>query len=181
MAQYFRNESSGRVVEVDQKTIDDIRRHLSDAQELNLSTFQQSRYLYDQLSNPNYNAIRALTIARTESTMASNTAAFNVAEEADFELNKGWSVRNDGRERHSHRVVGAKDPIPQNALFEVPSPKGTGMEYARFPGDVTLSAGNTVNCRCAVYSQPVYDEQGLPIPKVRHTRPAAAMAAMAEG
>jgi hypothetical protein len=162
MASYFRTEAAWKVTEVDTYTINRIQKLLSEAQLQNLSLREQAKYLTKNLSDARFNSIRAMVIARTESTSASNTAASKVAEAADFEVKKSWSVRVDGRERRSHRIVGAKDPIPLNENFELINSKG-GTEYGMYPGAATLSAELVVQCRCAVIHEPVLDDLGLPI------------------
>lgn len=163
MASYFRTEAAWKVTEVDDFTKERIRKLLSEAQLQNLSLRDQAKYLTKNLSDARFNSIRAMVIARTESTQAANTSAFKVSEQADFVVVKSWSAANDGRTRNSHRVVGRAEPIALDALFEVPSPKGLGMEYARYPGDSSLSAGNAISCRCALLSFPALDSEGLPI------------------
>jgi hypothetical protein len=167
MELFFVTEAAGKVTEVDDYTRRRIQVLLADAQAQNMTTADQARYLVRNLKDSRFNATRAMMIARTESTTASNVTADRVAQEADFVLLKKWSSILDQRTRHSHRVVGRSEPIAMDALFEVPSPKGAGVEYARFPGDVTLSAGNVCNCRCAIIHQPRLDSDGLPIPKPR--------------
>ncbi|PTX14440.1 phage Mu protein F like protein [Pontibacter mucosus] len=167
MEQFFRTEAAGRVTEVDDTTKKRIQVLLAEAQEQNLTTTRLARYLREKLQDARFNATRAMMIARTESTTGANVAANMVAEEADFVLLKKWNAALDNRTRNSHRVVGKAEPIALEGLFEVPSPKGAGVEYARYPGDTSLSAGNCVNCRCVVSHVPALDADGLPIPKPR--------------
>ena len=167
MELFFVTEAAGKVTEVDDTTRKRIQVLLADAQAQNMTTAEQARYLVRNLKDSRFNATRAMMIARTESTVGANFSADRVAQEADFILDKRWSAVLDNRTRNSHRIVGRAEPIPLDALFEVPSPKGAGVEYARFPGDVTLSAGNVCNCRCAIIHQPRLDSDGMPIPKPR--------------
>ena len=86
--------------------------------------------------------VRPLRIARTEMTDTINDGTAETLRREGFR-EKEWSTVIDGRERESHaqadgQIVGMDD------FFRI------GGESCRFPGDDALSAGERINCRCAV-------------------------------
>jgi hypothetical protein len=93
---------------------------------------------------------RAVMIARTEIHSAANAGSLEVAKESGIVAMKEWISVNDERTRagdnsdYDHTDV---DPVPLNEDFYVSG------EYLKYPGDPMGSAGNIINCRCAV----VYD------------------------
>ena len=97
-------------------------------------------------NNPN----RAYTIARTETTAASNTAMQVAAEEYSFDrpVSKTWETRMTGTVRPTHEQMQGVT-IPMDELFRVPKVKG-GHDLMMYPGDYSrgASAENIVNCRC---------------------------------
>ena len=104
------------------------------------------------------NPVRAVTIARTETTAASNTAMQVAAEEYSFgrPVSKTWETRMTGTVRRTHEMMQGVT-IPMDQMFEVPKQKG-GHDLMMYPGDYThgASAENTVNCRC--WCSYVYDD-----------------------
>lgn len=162
MSQYFLSHAASRVAEVDVTTVNNIKKLLALAQEQQMGLVETARFMTEELSSPDYNRHRAMRIARTESTTAANQAAQAVAEEAEFETEKVWIPVHDSRTRHSHTLMGSKEPIPLNQLFEVPRASG-GVDYALYPGATGLSAENVVNCRCCHATIAKLDVDGLPI------------------
>lgn len=89
-----------------------------------------------------------ITIARTETTYAQNSARQSVGEYGEkhgFKMLKEWRATEDSRTRDAHleadgQRVSVDDP------FEVDG------EELMFPGDYSMGAspGNTINCRCTV-------------------------------
>lgn len=96
------------------------------------------------------NPVRATTIARTETTSASNTAMQVAAEEYSFgrPVSKTWETRMTGTVRDTHRRMQGTT-VGIDELFRVPREKG-GYDLMLHPGDSThgASAENIVNCRC---------------------------------
>lgn len=86
---------------------------------------------------------RASIIARTETHAAANFGAQEAAQLTGLELRREWVSVEDDRTRPDHadangQVVGMNEP------FEVEG------EQLMYPGDPSGSAGNIINCRCAV-------------------------------
>lgn len=97
---------------------------------------------------PSFNRKRAITIARTEITTALNTAQISVMNEAmkspymePFALE--WLSGDDDKTRPSHVRAHGQIIIPGVEKFKV------GSETCDFPGQLTLSAKERINCRCA--------------------------------
>lgn len=97
---------------------------------------------------PSFNRKRAITIARTEITTALNTAQISIMNEAmkspymePFALE--WLSGDDDKTRPSHVRAHGQIIIPNAEKFKV------GSETCDFPGQLTLSAKERINCRCA--------------------------------
>ena len=109
--------------------------------------------LSDQI--PNLNRSRALKIARTEVTAASNAGSLQGAKSAGVpNLKKKWIVAIDDRARQAHIDAWFEtniNPIPVDDFFNV---GGNPMMY---PGDPSAPAAQIVNCRCAIgYVTPLF-------------------------
>jgi uncharacterized protein with gpF-like domain len=117
------------------------------------------------LLNPEFSAMRARRIARTETVTAANGAAIINAKEKGFKLNKEWIAIEDKRTRHSHRNgSGVGGTIVQ--LDDAFNVGGEMMEQPGVrsqPDGRPVSGWNVVNCRCVVAFIPVLDKRGLPI------------------
>ncbi len=94
---------------------------------------------------------RAERIARTEIIGTSNWASLTSVESSGVKdrLLKKWHVTLDNRERKAHADMANKPAIPIDDFFDV------GGEKLKYPGDVNGSAGNTIQCRCAIVYQRV--------------------------
>lgn len=120
---------------------------------------------------PALSRTRAHIIARTEVHTAAMHASEEVAKTAVAPMNKRWISVFDHRTRDfgeggdgivdefNHRVMNEVTVGPDE-LFSVPS-KGGAFELMTGPGDPNASAGNQINCRCAL----VYRRVGRPWPK----------------
>lgn len=97
---------------------------------------------------------RSTRIARTEIIGASNWASHTSVETSgvkDLVLKK-WLVTVDGRERETHLEMINKPAIPIDDFFEVRNLSG-GIDRMKYPGDISGSAGNTIQCRCTIVYQ----------------------------
>lgn len=119
---------------------------------------------------PSLSRTRAHIIARTEVHTAAMHASQEVAKTAVAPLNKRWISVFDARTRDfgegdgvidqfNHRVMNEVTVGPDE-LFSVPNNNG-GHELMTGPGDPNGSAGNTINCRCAL----IYRRVGRAWPK----------------
>ena len=104
---------------------------------------------------PKLAAARAKIIAETEIHSATQFGAYNAALRSSRTLVKIWQTVEDDRVRdfwqgaqYSHAAAqGQKKGL--DIPFQIPH-IGGGTEALRFPGDPEGSAGNIINCRCAV-------------------------------
>lgn len=89
--------------------------------------------------------LRALRIARTEVISAYNGAAVRSVQELprDVVLAQEWIATRDGRTRDAHASADGQ-------VVLVGQPFDLGGRAAAHPGDPSLPASQTVNCRCTV-------------------------------
>jgi SPP1 gp7 family putative phage head morphogenesis protein len=118
---------------------------------------QASREIKKLVNQPNFNKAEALRIARTETTAAANFAATQSGEVSGFVMEKEWISFIDGRTRDDH-ISADGQRVPQNEAFSV------GGEKLMYPGAPNGSAGNVINCRCAVAVLAKRDNDGNLIP-----------------
>lgn len=105
---------------------------------------------------PSISALRANTIARTETHTAANVGAATAAEATGLSLLKEWLASDDDRSRGNeerttwnHRAVdGTRVGMFQR--FVVTNDDTGETEELEYPGDPSGSAGNIINCRCMV-------------------------------
>lgn len=159
MEQFYISESSTRITEVTDTTRKQIKQVLADATDQRLTTSETATYMIDTLESKDFNRNRALMIARTESTTAANKGALLGGESADYEVGKIWIPIIDNRTRPAHAEQEGQPAIDVDDLFNV------GGEYMNYPGDISATAENVVNCRCAVGIVPKIGINGLPILK----------------
>ena len=87
---------------------------------------------------------RANLIARTEVHRIASFANETVAENMKIDgTMKEWIAIQDARTRFTHSIASGQ-MVPQKEFFVV------GGERLKYPGDPRGSAGETINCRCAV-------------------------------
>jgi HK97 family phage portal protein len=89
--------------------------------------------------------LRALRIARTEVISAYNGAAVRGVQELprDVVIAQEWIATRDGRTRDTHASADGQ-------VVLVGQPFSLGSRSAQHPGDPSLPASETVNCRCTV-------------------------------
>lgn len=148
-----------RITQVNEYTIELIQQLVTDAMDRNYTVSQMTSYLQRQLNDPRFNRMRALRIARTETTTAANHGAFKAAESSDLVLDKKWNSIIDNRTRHSH-IAENGQTVGQYEGFTMSD--GTVMQ---FPGDPSAPAKQVVNCRCGYDLLPREDADGRLIRK----------------
>lgn len=99
------------------------------------------KYIRDLI--PSMSTARAGLIARTETHGAANFGAAHAAKETGLPLRKEWISAEDARTRPDHDAANGQ-VVAQNQPFNI------GGEALDYPGDPAGSAGNTINCRCAL-------------------------------
>lgn len=105
--------------------------------------------LLKRVNRKDFYEFQALRIARTETTIAMNSAHEVAMLGTGAKLDKVWISRRDGRERDSHHAA-HKQQIAQDKLFLV------GVSRMGYPGDRThgAPAEEVVNCRCRLEYKP---------------------------
>lgn len=133
------------IMDITDYTKERLRFALAEAAEKGLGAEATARLIREYTLNE-FGRLRAMVIARTETTYASNEgkriSAEDWAKQIGTILYKKWLVRVDGREREWHRVAGTDKAVKSEAKFIV------GGEKMNAPGDISASASNRVNCRC---------------------------------
>jgi hypothetical protein len=86
---------------------------------------------------------RARVIARTETHSAANYGAFGAAEETGLTLEKEWISAEDERTREAHAAADGQI-VGKDEMFDI------GGFGAMYPGDPSLPADQSINCRCAI-------------------------------
>jgi hypothetical protein len=98
---------------------------------------------------------RGALIARTETHGAANYGADGAARATGLKLRKEWVSAEDARTRNGHRLANGQI-VDMDQPFRIAIPLdqrtigGDEFELMMTPGDDTASAGNVINCRCAV-------------------------------
>ena len=128
---------------VDTATMETVKRMINDGLATGASVNDMQAALQDSAA---FSPMRALRVARTETTRAVNAGAVQAMEEAQdifgIKIRKEWLTADD-EARDEHIELGAGSPIDQGEAFVV-----NGYE-AQGPGDFG-EAFLDINCRCAV-------------------------------
>lgn len=156
METFFLNESADLVTDVTETTRDRIKQALADSEELPIS--QRASYLEETLNSPDFNRSRSLMIARTETTRAANKGATLGNLDADYETVKQWISILDSNTRPDH--VDANGQQVNNLDYFI-----VGGYQCQYPGDASLPAKESINCRCCLAYVPLVNSLGLPILK----------------
>ncbi len=108
---------------------------------------------------PGISRWRGALISRTELHAAANYGAQETAKQTGLELEKEWVAVEDHRTRDFGEGDGEVDEFDHRAMdgqtvgmdepFKMPWLKGPDV-LCQFPGDPTLPAAASINCRCAV-------------------------------
>ena len=146
-----------RIALVSEATRAQIVRQVIAGQEEGLGVAEIAKGITDAL--PSITRQRGALIARTETHGAANFGADEAAKATGLQLQKEWVSVEDHRTRDFGEGDGVIDQFSHRAMngavaemdqaFSVPDRFG-GFEKMKFPGDPVGSAGNTINCRCAV-------------------------------
>lgn len=158
MSLFYNTQAAERVQGVTETTREHIQKILDDSQDFTIS--EQATYMVTQLSDPEFNRMRALRIARTETTSAANYGALLGGESSDYEVGKVWIPVMDANTRPDHAAMDGLPAIGIDEQFEV------GSSLMSYPGDISAPANETVNCRCSLAIVPLMSDGGLPILKV---------------
>jgi hypothetical protein len=149
--EYIDTVAARRIVGVDASVMEWVRGVLEAGLAEELTVFEVGQRLREQF--PDFTAVRAERIARTETVAASNYGALAgarmVGRRYGLVLRKRWLSARDRRTRrnppddYDHVEADGQE----RALDE---PFLVSGELLDHPGDPSGSAGNVINCRCAV-------------------------------
>jgi hypothetical protein len=136
-----------RVTQIDRTTENQIRTVIRNGYDEGLSVVQIGKNIRDYAAP--MSATRANIIARTETHTAANYGAQAGAELTGLKMQKEWVSAQDERTRTTppdefDHADADGQVVGMNEAFDV------GGEQLMFPGDPSASAGNLINCRCAV-------------------------------
>lgn len=155
MQHFFETESADLVTDVTETTRDKIKQALADSESLPIS--ERATYLETTLGSDGFNRSRSLMIARTETTRAANKGAMLGNSDADYETVKQWISIIDANTRPDH--VDANGQQVNNEDYFV-----VGGFQCMYPGDISLPASESINCRCCSAYIPII-VNGLPVLK----------------
>jgi uncharacterized protein with gpF-like domain len=146
-----------KVQQITDATREHIRRFIASGSRRGLGVAAIAKEMRDAI--PDLSALRANRIARTETHTASQFSQVAVARESRRPLLKVWNSVEDHRTRdfgegdgvsdgYNHRVMDEVS-VAMDDTFMVPTKYGYSEPLMQ-PGDPRGSAGNVINCRCAV-------------------------------
>lgn len=164
---WIRENVGDRIVSVSETIAKRIGRLVEVASEEGMSVYEMQRYLRKKINDPAFTRYQATRIARTEVTGAANHAAAEAADNSGIVLEKVWIATKDGRTRrkpkdqfdHMHMDGLSVDQFDKFTLRS----KGGIVDELEFPGDPKGSAGDVIQCRCAVAYRPKRDADGFVI------------------
>ena len=150
-----------RIISVRQEFVKYIRQLVAQSFIDGLTTRELAAQIHKLIARRDFYRWQALRIARTESTMASNSAALVAGDSSGLVYDKIWISGHDNRVRHfpddnfDHRemdgqIVAKDDYFETRGIID----KIPFKEYLLHPGADTVkgggksSAGNIINCRC---------------------------------
>lgn len=135
--------------------------------EQNLTIEQMQAFLRRTIADPKFTRYQALRISRTETTTAANHAAMVSGETSGIVLVKEWistlsdRTRRKPRDQFDHLHMNGQQ-VEMNEKFVLRSRDGV-VDQMEYPGDPAGSAGDIIQCRCAMALVPKRDANGMVI------------------
>lgn len=159
LLKYLSTENYGLVKDITEETRNQIAKGIRKAIDEGLGIPEAAKLIMgDQV-----NRVRAKRIARTEILSASNHGSYIGALSNEFQTTKHWVSVFDSRTRRKPRDKFDHLDMDKQ-IADLKSPFIVSGQPALYPGDVRLSAGNRINCRCTLYFKAKRDANGLIIP-----------------
>jgi len=149
-----------RITSVEKTYIETIKQLLAGRLEDGKTIMEAAKEIKELVNRQGFYRWQALRIARTESTTAANYAATKANAVTDYEMEKIWISAKDARVRrtppsdYDHQDLNGKR-VGVNEPFI--TSRGEKLMY---PGDPKGTAGNIINCRCAVAYKAKRDRNG---------------------
>jgi len=163
LQQFIQVRTTGRIQRITETTQRKITKIISDGIANGQGNEVIARTIRKE-AGAEFNKNRALAIARTEVVTSMNQAKYLSAESSPYVMEKRWSpVFQPKRTRESHIEFFNSDYIPLETEFTVgiyENGNRVGEEQALYPGDLKLSAGNVINCRCSLVTRPMKNANG---------------------
>lgn len=153
---------AGRISSVEQTTRERVAVLIERGVAEGLGAREVARLIRD---DKDFNKNRALTIARTETVTSANQGKYMAALSSPYVKMKKWLPFADKRTRPTHLDFLNRPFVEMEQLFYLQNLKTGALEGAQYPCDNSLSAGNSVNCRCIVVFENKKDENGKLIRK----------------
>lgn len=153
---------AGRITKVEQTTRERIAVLIERGISEGLGAREVAKTIRD---DKEFNKNRALTIARTETVTSANQGKYMAALSSPYVKIKKWLPFADKRTRPTHLDFVDRPFVEMDQLFYLQNMQTGALEGALYPCDSSLSAGNTVNCRCIVVFENKKDENGRLIRK----------------
>lgn len=153
---------AGRIAEVEQTTRKRVAVLIERGIERGLGAREVAKTIRD---DKDFNKNRALTIARTETVTSANQGKYMAALSSPYVKLKKWLPFMDKRTRPTHLDFLNRPFVEMEQLFFLQNMQTGALESARYPCDSSLSAGNSVNCRCVVVFENKKDANGRLIRK----------------
>ena len=157
LEEYVAQFGALRVAQITDATREQVRRVIDSGLKSGQSVAEIVKELRGGISE--FSRLRAHIIARTETHSASQYASLGVARASRLTLVKRWVAASDHRTRdfgegdgiidsHNHRAMSGVT-VALDSPFMVPTKRNT-LEPLMYPGDPNGTAGNVINCRCAM-------------------------------
>lgn len=154
---------AGRIASVEQTTRERIAVLIERGIAEGLGAREVAKTIRD---DKDFNRNRALTIARTETVTSANQGKYMSALSSPYVKMKKWLPFTDKRTRPTHLDFIDRPFVEMDQMFYLQNMQTGALEEARYPCDSSLSAGNSVNCRCLVVFENKKDENGRLIRKI---------------
>jgi hypothetical protein len=145
MGKYIRKNAARKVVEIDDTTKARIARLIQQGIDNGLTNVEVAASIRE--AGLIDSAYRSAVISRTESHAAGNAGSLQSAIDSEVVKEKEWISTEDERTRD-----GSDSDFDHTNVANVPvdEPFIVSGEELMYPGDPSGSAGNIINCRCAI-------------------------------
>ena len=134
-----------KIVTITNTLKEDVQKLVEQLMQNNTGIFDISREITKFVNKSDFYKWQSLRIARTETTVAMNTAVNVAGVQTGLKIQKKWLSAGDGNERESHKLMNGTT-AENNGTF------GNGLLY---PGDPNGQASEIINCRCTFLQIPI--------------------------
>lgn len=153
---------AGRITSVEQTTRERVAVLIERGVSEGLGAREVAKLIRD---DKDFNKNRALTIARTETVTSANQGKYMAALSSPYVKLKKWLPFADKRTRPTHLDFLNRPFVEMDRLFYLQNMQTGALEGAQYPCDNSLSAVNSIQCRCIIVFENKKDENGRLIRK----------------